>query len=365
MKKRDWSLDFIKGIACILMFMAHSLRSPLGGGSFQMFINHLLGFIGGLAPVLFFAVSGITAMFQAKKNMRGMVILYTLFAIVGLSYNLIWRPNLYVDFASDIFQIIAMGTIITVFLEKYLKPNKWLYFLLAILIFVIHYSTTRNIDPFIGKQLLFAPGTFTLFPWLSMFFLGVFFYKLKPIISLIFSVVFSLILLLLIYFYKLDQISQKFDMSIGYFLVSMILVSFSFYISRNIKETRATKIVTYFGENSLLFLYVNMLLVMVLRNLISNHLIYYVLTISLVYPVMEISKMLNKYVEKYFYNYLVWVILILVICITPILTSNVIIIKLTGVFIGLFFANNYKKLSVIVFNLNKAQRATPVKGYGR
>lgn len=362
MKKRDWSLDFIKGIACILMIMAHSLRSPLGGGNLQMFINHLLGFIGGLAPVLFFAVSGITSMFQVKKNMRGMVILYTLFAIVGLSYNLIWRPNLYVDFASDIFQIIAMGTIITVFLEKYLKPNKWLYFLLAVLIFVIHYSTTRNIDPFIGKQLLFSPGNFTLFPWLSMFFLGVFFYKLKPIISLIFSVVFSIILLILIYFHKLDQIGQKFDMSIGYFLVSMILVSFSFYISKNIKETRATKIVTYFGENSLLFLYVHLLLIMVLRNSISNHLIYYVVLISLVYPVMEISKMLNKYVEKYFYNYIVWMVMVLVICVTPILTSSVIIIKLTGVFIGLLFANNYKKLSVIVFNLNKA-KTVAVKGY--
>jgi hypothetical protein len=78
---------------------------------------------------------------------------------------------------------------------------------------------------------------------------------------------------------------------------------------------------------------------------------------------MEISKILNRYIEKYFYNYVIWALMILGICIIPILTTKIINIKMIGIAFGLLFANNYKKLSSIVFNFNKTYKSETVKDF--
>jgi len=57
---RDHSLDLLKGVACVLMLLAHThLQIDLP--------SKALTFLGNFTPVLFFAVSGITANFQARK----------------------------------------------------------------------------------------------------------------------------------------------------------------------------------------------------------------------------------------------------------------------------------------------------------
>lgn len=82
MKQRDHSLDAIKGIGCILMIFAHAKVNLSESIFFQSII-----FLGTFAPVLFFAISGITATLQAKKDPFFIVLFYTMFAFLGLSYN--------------------------------------------------------------------------------------------------------------------------------------------------------------------------------------------------------------------------------------------------------------------------------------
>src|SRR4051812_23500621 len=101
MKSYDYSLDAIKGFSCILMIIAHTPIDYIGG-------ERSIQILGGLAPVLFFAVSGITTTFQSqRKNFTSLLLFYLLFSILGLSYNAIWRPNLWGNLASDVPQIIT------------------------------------------------------------------------------------------------------------------------------------------------------------------------------------------------------------------------------------------------------------------
>ena len=82
MKQRDHSLDAIKGIGCILMIFAHAKVNLSESIFFQSII-----FLGTFALVLFFAISGITATLQAKKDPFFIVLFYPMFAFLGLSYN--------------------------------------------------------------------------------------------------------------------------------------------------------------------------------------------------------------------------------------------------------------------------------------
>ena len=58
-KQRDFALDILKGVGCLMMIVAHS---NLNIRDYKPY-----AFWAGLAPVLFYAVAGVTASFQAQK----------------------------------------------------------------------------------------------------------------------------------------------------------------------------------------------------------------------------------------------------------------------------------------------------------
>lgn len=94
--KRDIGLDILKGIGCLLMIVAHSNLSLRG---YKPFAFH-----GGFAPALFFAVSGVTAGFQAARYAPRGVLLSYLFCfcwvsvLIGLPTPVSWRRSISISF---------------------------------------------------------------------------------------------------------------------------------------------------------------------------------------------------------------------------------------------------------------------------
>jgi hypothetical protein len=350
MKERDESLDYLKGIACILMVLAHYPYSPTQVTIISKIVSYIV-FIGGTAPVIFFAVSGVTATFQSKKNMISIMIFYIIFALLGLSYNIQWRPALYKDFASDVPQIIAMSVIIISILEKYVKPSKEAYLTLAIAIFCLHYFVTRYIQPFPLKVFLFAPGLFTLIPWLSMFFLGIFAYRARNIINLIAGMisVFIFFILLLLQFKEHTNFLDKLNMSGGYFIVSATIIFLAFYLVRVGNKYFNHRIVRYFGKGSLLFLYVHVFATRIVKEIADfNILISWIIVLLITYIGMLLLGLLNKYIESLFSKLSSWIFMILLICILPFKVSNLNICILTEMILGILFANNYSRILVLI-----------------
>jgi fucose 4-O-acetylase-like acetyltransferase len=349
MRERDYSLDLIKGIACLLMVFAHV---PVGqnywnkpGGS----IVGLISFVGGLAPVLFFAVTGVTSSFQSKKNIKVIIIFYILFGVLGLSYNSMWRPNFYDDFVGDVPQVIALSVIVLISLEKYIKPGKIFYLLLAIGIFLIHFSITRYVSPFPLKQLLFAPGIFTLFPWLSLFMLGLFFYKSDRFSNLTIALVLAAIMIVMgiVRSVNLDYFN-KFDMSIGYFLISSSAMTLVFFLSKSIPFHNSKNPILYLGKNSFLFLYVHLLVIAIVSKVSQNTPVLWAVVAVSSYIIMIFLQFINKYIERYFYRCSTWAIIIALITINPLIIKNYSLLFALQTLIGLLFSLNYTKLFKVI-----------------
>ena len=365
MQQRDYSLDAIKGLACIFMILVHANVDKQSGiiSGFQ--------FLGGIAPVLFFAVSGVTTTFQsASKSSSLLIIFYIMFAVLGFSYSTIWRPNFWVAFTFDLFQIIAVGVITVTLIEKILKPGKIFYFVLSIIVFLIHYCFTQifQLQPFPFEQLLFSGKigeysyySFPIFPWVMTFFIGIFAYYIQNYLNLIIGVAFLVILIVWKTLHggnltSLPDRLDKWNMSVEYFFFSYSFVLLFFYVFRLKINYLQNNILIYLGKYSLLFLYVHIVIVEIFEavNFKQPYLVW-VSTFTVSYLLMKVLQYINKYIEKFFQNFTLWIIMLVSVCIIPLVIPSTNIIIITELTIGILFANNYQSLSKLLKNYLKSQ----------
>lgn len=348
--KRDYSLDGIKGIGCILMIFAHAkvnLSSSIILKNFSL--------IGTFAPVLFFAVSGITATLQSKKNsFSAIVVFYTMFAVLGLSYNAIWQPLLWQNLLCDIPQLIAFCVVTIIFIEKYFHPKKYYYLLFSVAIFAIQYvlNTNPNLSQLNYHRFIVSSVSFAIIPWILMFFTGVFAYYINNQVNLAIGVIFLLILSGMILGQDNLYIEQKYNMSASYYLISQIVIFFCFYVFRSKKDwfKNQKNIVLYFGKNSLLFLYIHLIILKIFQVLnVRQAFTVWLSTLVLTYILMKVSQFTNKYIEKYFDNIFIWITMIVGVCLVP-LSQKIGVILTVEMLIGVVFANNYQSLSKIIKN---------------
>ncbi|MBV6627187.1 MAG: DUF1624 domain-containing protein [Rivularia sp. (in: Bacteria)] len=352
MKKRDYSLDVIKGIACILMLIAHSQINI--SNKLIFFVTQMSGF----APILFFAVSGVTTTFQIAKNkISNIFVFYFLLALLGISYNAIWRPQNIFDrgIECNILQIIAIGVIIVSLIEYYFKPPKVYYLLFTAVTFGIHYLFTQILQTpnLIFTHFLFvgdaAGKTFPIFPWVSIFFMGIFAYYIKNYGNLFISLSIIFYSLILLFFHPqyISLVDKKWDMSLVYFLRSSSLLFLSFYIARKyIRYFSDNNILVWLGKNSLLFLYIHFIPVMFLfpSMKIDNAYLVWLSRCLISILIMQAVKYLNKFIANYFTNIYVWILMLAVILIIPIILNNLTTIKYLELGVGILFASNYQVL---------------------
>jgi fucose 4-O-acetylase-like acetyltransferase len=351
-KPRDYSLDAIKGIACIFMILAHA---QIQEGKAAAALSFL---IGGLAPTLFFAVSGVTTTFQINRTkITPIAISYLLLSVLGFSYNTMWRPYLWTKIACDIFQIIAIGVIAVSYLEQYIKPKKIYYLLLSIAIFCIHHFVTHQfkLPPFPFRQFLFAGEwagfTFPIFPWLGAFFAGVFAYNCKKSINLVLASIYAIALVITFAINKdVSLLPDKVNVSLEYYFFSYSFLFFSFYLFRKFAKNWSNNVIVYIGKNSLLFLYVHVILLrLVFPPLGFNRAIpVWIASLILSVIIINLLERGNIYLEKYFQNFYTWGLIAILTCAIPLIIPNETAIKYTAAIIGLLFAANYHSLSQLV-----------------
>ncbi len=263
--ERDLSLDVLKGIGCLMMIVAHSALSLHG---YQPF-----AFYAGLAPALFFAVSGVTAGFQAERyEPRGVLFSYLFLFLIGFSFNRITDPGFLEEINFDLLQMIAVGAAIVYLLETWRRPSVWLYLLFACAAYTLKFLVLALLQERVIygiSGILVPPGIFPVFPWLFLFFLGMFAYRNRNGFNLLLALITGGLLFLLPALNVNLDLENKWNMSLGYFLLACTVLLMIFFIVRAIpvfRQRRGMGWILFLGTNSLLFLYVHFPLILYLKE---------------------------------------------------------------------------------------------------
>lgn len=356
--QRDNSIDILKGIGCLLMIIAHS---SLNFGGYDRF-----KFWGGLAPILFFSAAGVTASFQAKKYQpRGVLWTYAFLFLLGFSFNRITDPGFLQELEFDIIQMIVIGSSAIYLLEYYLHPQTWVYLIFGFLAFGLKFILQKLLAGIVIVGLtnaLVPPGIFPIFPWLFLFFFGLFAYRINNKVNLYLAGGFSLTLLVLFKANFPLDIHNKWDMSIGYFLVCSILLFCTFFTLRFINERGKTferkGLLSFLGKNSLLFLFVHFPIILYLKEnqihrkvlLIFQHpYLFWLLILGLTLAVMFVLIWIAKWkVSAQIFDHLaVWVAMTALIFIAGIFIHSESFTYSIEIGLGILTALYYSKLGNI------------------
>jgi len=354
---RDHSLDLLKGIACVLMLLAHTqLQIDL--------LSKAMTFLGSFAPVLFFAVSGITADFQARKYpVTGIMATYVMIFLLGLSFAAMVAGNFWVSFNMDILQIIAVGVLVLYLVQRYLKPSPWFHLCAAVTVFAIKLATDALPRDawWMGylDNVLLEPGNFVIIPWLFPFFLGMFcqFALNRHNLWLACGAVLGLGLT-----WASGMplgIDNRWDMSIGYFLFSVLLTASAFYIARRIPQdfiALALSWLLWLGKNSLLFLYIHMGSIWVVRtytqDIWETYLIWPVIAVMSIILMWTLPMLLGRlHVPEMMKRFRGWLGLLTLILVAPLVLPGGASLVLTELALGLIFALYYASMTKILKGL--------------
>jgi len=355
--RRDVSLDVLKGMGCVLMVLAHSRVILKADDAFA--------YIGGLAPVLFFTVTGVTATFQAKKyKFRSMFWPYLFILMIGYSYNALGYTNFLLDMDYQIIQTIAFGAVVVYLVERTFHPKPWIYLLLTALTFlakvlIIWFPQTQNVPILTGT--IFPLGYFPIIPWLALFFLGVFAYRVTNSNNLVLAFILVLVFAAL-YFAGIDlKPLDKWGVSLGYFLVCCISTLLVFFLARGLPWMQSEKgkdLILFLGRNSLLFLYVHLAIINTvhyfkwfnkIKWLPSVPYVFWIGVIGATLLVMWILLRIAKFeiITRFFRNLPVWIILTVAVFAVPALVGNIIIVFVVELGIGLLLSLYYHTLAGI------------------
>jgi hypothetical protein len=348
---RDHSLDLLKGVACVMMLLAHTqLQIDLP--------SKAVTFFGYFTPVLFFAVSGITANFQARKYpVAGIFATYGMIFLLGLSFAAMISGNFWAAFNMDILQIIAVGTLTLYLVQRYLNPGPWFHLGAATAVFALKLATdglSRDLwwMSYLDNVVL-EPGNFVLIPWLFPFFLGMFCHLAANRYNLVLAATALLVMVGMGVLGVALDINNRWDMSTGYFLFSLLIVSSTFYVARRLPQdiiSRAFSWLLWLGKHSLFFLYVHMGVIWMVREYTEkvwdSYLVWPVVTalsISLMWLLPPLLKSLR--VGQLMTRLSAWLVLTALILAAPLVLPAGAPLVLTEFTLGVVFSLYYASLA--------------------
>lgn len=360
-KSRDLALDLLKGAGCVLMIVAHSSLNIQGYDRFK--------FWGGLAPVLFFAVTGVTASFQAAQyRPRAVILSYAFLLLLGFSFNRITDPGFLAEIQFDIIQLSAAGACAVYLIEYYFHPRPWLYLLLGFLSFGAKFGLQYLLNGHIVygiSGILVAPGIFPVFPWLFLFCLGLFAQRVAKQFNLLLALGFGGALAVLSRLAGPLDFETKWDMSLQYFLACNILLFGGFFLARVIpaRWLHAINPLVFFGQHSLLFLYVHFPLVLYFKSIklhrqvdvIFQHpWLFWVLAINVTAIIMLVLIRIAKVkpLSKPFDQLPTWLVLTALVFLVGFFVPNEELVYWLEIGLGLLFAMFYPSLTALLKRRN-------------
>jgi hypothetical protein len=381
-KTRDLTLDFTKGIGCLLMVFSHSLRIIDCPTDVLFYTTWIISFIGRFAPIFFFSVSGVVNALQARrKPLRYFLAFAGLFAVYGITYNALWRPGpeLTQNPVFDIPQIVAAVIIATVIVEKCFDNAVLGYALVVVVAALAHFVVRPFLPDFPGKVFLFIPldkpGVYPILPWLVFPFCGNLAYRISDralrIIALVLLGITAVALpvshLLLPQHAWAQGWTDKYSMPLGYFLLSLTVQFGLFTILRQWGNRLIHPLVLYVGRNSFPFLYLHLLWIGQFGNLrgwfpqaagiVTNPFVVWAAILLLTLPSIWVLEQVNKQTfARVFEHWLAWVLLLAVTI------GNIVFFGNNGYVVnllGLIFAYNYRLLAKVARHYTDRPKPAP------
>jgi hypothetical protein len=157
---RDKSLDVIKGLACILMILAHSKTL---GRTLDNSFTEPFWYLGFFAPVLFFASVGASLTFQLEKRKAIVLIIFNIILFIisfgdrareSLTYFNITSPNL--------IAALALASIFAIIFRRF---N-------GLVLFIVLLTLDRLLNKFQIQPTIFYGLLFSVIPWAGLTTLG-------------------------------------------------------------------------------------------------------------------------------------------------------------------------------------------------
>ncbi|MBE9117234.1 hypothetical protein IQ249_15140 [Lusitaniella coriacea LEGE 07157] len=264
----------------------------------------------------------------------------------------------------DILQVIALGSIVTFLVAKYLKPQPWVYGLLAngvYLLFLGVKALSLTVPFPLSPWLLSSVGQynpFPLLPWLSVFFLGAFAYNVRQQ-AFWWAMAYGGLLLSQIPWFFSSGFWAKIPMGGGYFFLGCALsLGVLSLLCRTRRVWNASHPLVYLGQRSLLFLFVLALVGKGLKvlgvvsgfappgNGLSGVSIWLVAFALSFWGMKGIERINSWYFERVFERVWVWGVLLLAIVLFPFAAPRVpLFVQLGECLLGIAFACNYRQLT--------------------
>lgn len=269
---RDLAMDYLKGLACLMMVLGHL---PVYDKT-DMVAQYVVWCINS-ATVVFFGISGVNAVAQAAKYPFSYLFGLNLALFVfGTAYSTIIHVDLYERYLLEIFQIIAIGSVLAALLYRLIGNRPWVFAFVGLLVALAKYGFAYFWPDFHGGGVLlvhenyrphiqlapnearFFPG-FPFFPWAYIFFWGVFAYHLSQRAQAVLLLTEIAILAGGLYLDVLGDWREKWGMSPAFLLVSMIFFSAHCFVVRFMPAhwLKVPGFILLFGQNSLAFLFVH------------------------------------------------------------------------------------------------------------
>jgi len=173
-KNRIWEIDFLRGIAIILMSLFHLLYDLSEFYNFDIdYTAGLVDLIGLTSALMFITLTGISSSFSKSNLKRGIKILFVALIITAVTY--IYDPATYINFG--ILHLIGISILLYSFFQKLSTPLLILSGILIIIIgnYLDNLSVTSNFGvPFgLTNSFYTALDYYPLFPYFGVFLLGV------------------------------------------------------------------------------------------------------------------------------------------------------------------------------------------------
>lgn len=252
-KKREQNIDFFKTMLVLGMILSHILEFYCSFDSFLVIITNYFNLISFSGFLFCFGYNIYNAYINKedvlikKRIIKNFFRLTIAFWISGFLYDyLMLKNNDVINYIKILFflklpgysEFLATFAIIDLFVLMFINQLKFIcknsnYLFLCIgvsLIFTI-LPCVNNQIPWINLLLKTNDIAFPILPYISLFFVGIYFAKNKPKFSFIVFIIVAIIIAILI---KKDVfgVSNRFPISMQYIIGSSCLVYLYYYLSK-------------------------------------------------------------------------------------------------------------------------------------
>ena len=137
-KNRVTELDFLRGIALIIMVYFHTIRSMHEIFGYQVsYTTTAMFYIGNFAAILFIFISGIS--FSFSRNPYKRIILLTGISLILSAVTYMYDSALFIKFG--IIHFFAVSSLLAILFKK---TNKYILILIGILVILAGFRVTQT-----------------------------------------------------------------------------------------------------------------------------------------------------------------------------------------------------------------------------